>query len=219
MKSITAVMVTGKPRGMAGLPQMAVRCFLNQTYENKELLIINHGQETFNGENIREIKVSKTDAMPIGALRNLAFEAARGDWLVTWDDDDSQHPDRLAWQVERTPEGRMSLFKNRLVHDLLTGESFVKSAPVGFGSTMIYPRNTTNRYENWINNSDGWFRCMFFDKVLLENPPELYIYNHHGGNLTTREMMMAKPKEEIPILPKQIDEINRMRLSLHLNPI
>lgn len=212
-------MVTGKPRGMAGLPQMAVRCFLNQTYENKELLIINHGEEKFKGKNVREIKVNKTDSLHIGQLRNMAFDAAQGDWLMTFDDDDFCASDRMAYQAERTPDGRMSLLKNRIVHDLETGESIIRTTPVGFGSTMIYPRNTENRYENWINNSDGWFRCMFLDKILLDNPPELYIYNHHGKNLTPREMMMAKPKEEIPILPKQIDEINRMRLSLHLNPI
>ena len=34
----------------------------------------------------------------LGGLRNLALDAARGDWICQWDDDDRYHPRRLAVQ-------------------------------------------------------------------------------------------------------------------------
>lgn len=219
MKKISAVMITGMKRGIEGLPEMAVQCFLNQTYPNRELVVLNHGTKNFSGKNIRDIKIKKEENQHIGYLRNLAFDFAEGELICVTDDDDWQAPDRMAYQAERTPDGRMSLLKNRIVHDLEAGESIIKTTPVGFGSTMLYPRNTENRYENWTNNSDGWFRCMFFDKVLIDNPPELYIYNHHGKNLTSREIMMTKPKEEIPLGTKSIGRVNEMREMLQLQQI
>lgn len=188
---ITCVMLTGLKRGIAGLPQMAVECFLNQTYEEKELLVLNHGNESFSGKNIREIKIEKTESMHVGALRNLAFDACKGDRILVWDDDDWHDPDHMAYQAQRTPEGRMSLFQNRIQHDFESGCALVHKFSSGFGSTMMYPRNTENRYPNWINDSDAWFRCMFFNRVVLDNPPELYVYNSHGGNLTPKRRIMG----------------------------
>jgi glycosyltransferase involved in cell wall biosynthesis len=193
---ITAVMVTGLKRGIAGLPKMAVECFLNQTYKEKELLIVNHGNETYAGKGIREIKVKKTESMHVGALRNLAFDAAKSDWLLIWDDDDWHHPNHMAYQAERTPKGRMSLLQNRIQHDFESECALVHKFSSGFGSTMLFPRNTENRYPNWINDSDAWFRCMFFNRVVLDNPPELYVYNSHGGNLTPKRRIMGSLTEK-----------------------
>lgn len=184
-------MVTGARRGVDGLPQMAVKCFQKQTYEAKELIVINHGNESFSGKNIREIKVQKTESVHVGALRNMAFDAAKGDWLLTWDDDDWHDPGHMAYQAQRTPEGRMSLLQNRIQHDFESDCALVHRFSSGFGSTMLFPRNTENRYPNWINDSDAWFRCMFFNRVVLDNPPELYVYNHHGANLTPKRRIMG----------------------------
>lgn len=192
MKLITAVMVTGKPRGVEGLPQMAVECFLNQTYENKELLILNHGSENFSGKNIRDVKIQKGENEHIGALRNRAFALAQGELICVWDDDDCSSPERMTWQAERTPDGKMSMLENIFAKNLLTGETITRHSRVGFGATMLYPRSTPDRYENWVRGSDGWFRSCYLNKIHLDNPPELYTYNFHGGNLTPLAEIIKK---------------------------
>ena len=184
MKTITAVMVTGLERGQVGLPQMAVRCFLNQTYPAKELLIINHGEQNFVGPNVRDVKVTKSDGEYVGALRNRAFDLAKGDYLLTWDDDDWHAPERMAYQATQTPDGYLSCLTNRIIYNWQENAGFYLSKKTGFGSTLLFPRNTTERYPNWLRESDTWFKCMFLNRVFLDNPAALYIYNLHGKNLT-----------------------------------
>lgn len=167
------------------MPEVAIDCFYKQTYPHKKLLIINHGNRDFGiGDDMKEVKITKTPDMHVGALRNIAFDYADSNYLMTFDDDDWRHPDAMEYQAINTPDGRMSILKYRIHHDLLTRDAFVHDTVVGGGNSMLYPRNADNRYRNWRNNSDGWFRCMFPDKVLLNNPPEYYIMNCHGKNLT-----------------------------------
>jgi glycosyltransferase involved in cell wall biosynthesis len=189
---ISAIMIVGSEQGFSNMPEIAIQCFQNQTFKDCELVIINHGDKSYSGDRIREVKIQKTPDMHVGAMRNLAFEIAKGDFLMTWDSDDWRHPDSIEYQANLTPDGRMSILKNRIHLDHLTGNAFIHDTIVGGGASMLYPSDTPNRYRNWLNNSDGWFRCMFIDKVLLDNPPELYIYNCHGKNLSPNHWICGK---------------------------
>ena len=79
----------------------AVRCFRNQTYRNRELVILDDGGDSTLENTIslladRDIRFIRLDpgSMPLGALRNLAAEQARGEYVAQWDDDDLSHPRR-----------------------------------------------------------------------------------------------------------------------------
>jgi glycosyltransferase involved in cell wall biosynthesis len=185
-------MITGAPRGFSNMVETSIGCFHSQTYQNRELLIINHGENSYSGDRIREIKIQKTPDMHVGAMRNMAFHLADGEMIMVWDDDDFYSPERIEYQANLTPDGRMSVLKNRIHIDHATGNSFVHDTIVGGGNSMLYTRDTPNRYRNWRNNSDGWFRCMFPDKVLLDNPPEYYIYNCHGRNLSPNDWICRR---------------------------
>lgn len=82
--------------------QKALRCYLNQTYNNKELIILSQGSV-----NVNEIRDhGRSDIFPIevpasltpGAVRNLAIELTRGEVVCQWDEGDLYHPLRLASQ-------------------------------------------------------------------------------------------------------------------------
>lgn len=79
----------------------AIECFLAQTYENRELIIID------NGESIADL-IPKTDKIrymrlngdqKTGQLRNFCCQISAAEYIANWDDDDWYHPERLAEQI------------------------------------------------------------------------------------------------------------------------
>lgn len=88
----------------------AINCFRDQTYPDKELVIVSNGTERYK-EAIRRYIDSLDDsdihfiALPeegytLGSLRNIAVDAAGGEIICQWDDDDLYHPERLRVQFE-----------------------------------------------------------------------------------------------------------------------
>lgn len=81
----------------------AIASFLDQTYEDRKLLIVSDGEDISDlvpgDERIRLITVK--DAMLIGDKRNAGVAAADTDLICHWDDDDFSAPGRLADQVGR----------------------------------------------------------------------------------------------------------------------
>ncbi len=94
-----------------------IALFLAQTLTDSELLIVDDSTESIedlipkNNPRIRYIRLSPGVLPPsayghdgrmlIGAKRNVACAAARGEFIVHWDDDDWQAPGRLADQVHQ----------------------------------------------------------------------------------------------------------------------
>jgi len=84
-------------------------CFDRQTWPHRELLILDSSERTF--VSVRDdVRVM---ALPSGTgvarKRNLALGAARGDLIAWFDDDDWQHPEKLAWHVEALRGGPRTL--------------------------------------------------------------------------------------------------------------
>lgn len=180
-------MVTGSEHGFVNMTEVAIDCFLNQTYQDKELLIINHGAKSFSGKGIREIKIRKTKDLHVGAMRNMAFEHALGDWLMTWDDDDWCAPNRMEYQSKILSINTMVLLKNRIHIDLNSERQGVYQDGRGCRNSMLIPTDTKSRFPNIEKGSCAVFRASFPRKKILDNPPELYVLNVHGKNLVARE--------------------------------
>lgn len=88
----------------------AIQCFLDQTYSERQLLIINDGEDQIHDlipadERIVLPVIDRTlMGHTLGEKRNAACECAEGDILAIWDDDDYSAPDRLTDQVRRLEE-------------------------------------------------------------------------------------------------------------------
>lgn len=82
----------------------AIACFLAQVYAPKELLIVADSEQDIEGlipcDGRIHFFVSK-ERLNVGAKRNLACEAAAGDIVAHWDDDDYSDPQRLVYQVSQ----------------------------------------------------------------------------------------------------------------------
>lgn len=81
----------------------ALHYFLRQDYAPKELIIVDDGTDPIGDllppdDRLRYLRLP--EKISIGAKRNRACEAARGDIILHWDDDDWHAPRRIAYQVE-----------------------------------------------------------------------------------------------------------------------
>ena len=80
----------------------AIQTFLRQDYAEKELVIVDDGVSPIahlvpDDPRLRLIRFAPR--LTVGAKRNIACEAARGDIMLHWDDDDWHAQDRLSRQV------------------------------------------------------------------------------------------------------------------------
>lgn len=90
-------------RGRHHLLPRALQCFLAQDVADAELVIVSEDgvpdtlAAALAGGRVRHVPCPP--GLTLGAKRNLACRAARGDILVHWDDDDWQSPQRLQRQL------------------------------------------------------------------------------------------------------------------------
>ena len=88
----------------------SVRCYVQQTYPEKELVIVSQGDKDVN-QQIRKfvnelgrkdiLFVEAPEALSLGAMRNLSIELTTGDVICQWDDDDIYHPMRVQAQISK----------------------------------------------------------------------------------------------------------------------
>lgn len=184
-------------RGKPAMLQMAINCFLGQTYPNKELIIIyeNDDQPTVEfiassnfDKQIIPIGLNRTSERKLGALRNYGIARATGEFIAQWDDDDWHHPDRLFEQYETlTASGKAGCVMTRwLIFDAVTRRAFISNERLWEGS-ILCRRNCFVEYQ-YENESagedtgviDGLYKNGYLH--LIEDLPHLYIYVYHGNN-------------------------------------
>jgi glycosyltransferase involved in cell wall biosynthesis len=103
---VSCVMPT---RNRADFALQAVRLFQRQDYPERELIVVDDGDDALESRlprdpRIRYVRAPRGES--IGAKRNRACALARGAFLAQWDDDDWYGPSRLSVQLEPLLAGR-----------------------------------------------------------------------------------------------------------------
>jgi len=76
-------------------------CFDRQTWPHRELVIVDSSSEPFQIAGRDNVRVVPSPlGTSVGRKRNLAVHEARGEVITWFDDDDWQHPDKLAMLIE-----------------------------------------------------------------------------------------------------------------------
>ncbi len=96
---VSCIMPTRNRRGFVS---QAIGYFLRQDYPNKELVVVDDGEDSIQNlippdDRIRYRRIDTR--LSLGAKRNLACELSGGDLIAHWDDDDWMSTDRLSVQV------------------------------------------------------------------------------------------------------------------------
>ena len=99
MKKISCICPTAnRPRFIA----KSIELFLAQTYEDKELIIIDSGTPGVKWpDDPRVIHVVLGEKMTVGEKYRLGMTMADGEYMGIWDDDDWSGPERLKRSIEQ----------------------------------------------------------------------------------------------------------------------
>jgi glycosyltransferase involved in cell wall biosynthesis len=173
-----------------------IRCFLAQSYPNKELLILYEDNdpatqqfaETFTNDLVRFVKVSATPKLSLGELRNISVEECRGEYFCQWDDDDWYHIDRLSSQMSALVSNLqpVSFLMNWLIYDEVNHQAYFSFLRMWEGS-IICKKSVIGgdlKYPSMTKAEDSVFveQLQQTTRIYPLVNPTLYIYVFHGNN-------------------------------------
>ncbi|MGI9570307.1 MAG: glycosyltransferase family A protein [Desulfobulbia bacterium] len=187
------------------------QCWLDQTYPNRELVIVNEGPVEYQ-QQIKELIGDRPDVKYIfldgyytlGALRNISIALCSGEIFVQWDDDDFNMPDRLAVQyafLSKHLEAKVCYLTDQLHYYFTTQhlywnnwERFLSGELIEFslipGTIMAYKEGFEFRYpSSGIHASAGEDSILAHDLceeskvILLRDKGFLHVYSFHGKNV------------------------------------
>jgi len=138
---VSAVMPTANRPRFVGL---AIACFQAQTYEPKELLILDDGDSIRSlvpsDDRIRYYHFDKR--LILGQKQNLGCELAAGEVICHWDDDDWSAPDRMEHQVEALLHSRKSVtgYHSSTIYDEIQQRAWHYHGPLDWvaGFSLCY---------------------------------------------------------------------------------
>lgn len=175
----------------------SIECFRNQSYPNKELVIVyvadDHATAQFARElddgDIRVVEVPVEARTSLGAVRNIAIEQATGQYICNWDDDDWFHQDRLKIQYEAIIQSRKraSILYYLIIFDRLENTAYTTNCRQWENSIMCEKQVLVEhgiKYPALERGED----TVFVEGLREANVlfpiirPQLYIYNYTGMN-------------------------------------
>lgn len=210
LPKITCLLVTAN--GRIEYFSRSFACYLNQTYPNRELLIVNEGPKSYQEDikrvvgdhpNVRFVFLDN-QYYTLGALRNISISLADGDLFVQWDDDDFNMPDRLMVQysyLAKHPDARVCYLTDQLHYYFPTQELFwenwemflsgnIQEFSLIPGTLMAYKSGFDVRYpSSGIHARAGEDSvlahqlCEQGKVILLRHKGYLHVYSYHGKNV------------------------------------
>lgn len=170
----------------------AVLCFQNQSYPNRELIVVHDDYDgtreyldTLGDDRIRYLHTGQAD-LTLGELRNFGIAEARGEYIAQWDDDDWHHPDRLLVQCQALEQAEADLcLLERWILAWPERRQFMWSKRRPWEGTLLARRVSLPAYLPLGRGEDSALLDECRDrqlKICLLDRPDLYIYTVHGGN-------------------------------------
>lgn len=195
---ISCICLTCRTRWMLDL---ATKCFRNQTYPNKELVVVSdNNNKVIRGykEDNPDVKIVLTEPgqYTIGEKRNLAVEESSGEYVATWDDDDFFHYRRLEIQHEKLKrESKHACVLTRIcLYNYKTDFYWISPPRDYYNQTLLCSKKHLVPFENLDYGEDMVPLYHLVENELtsyLDNP-FLYVYTYSGWNLTPMMKWKAK---------------------------
>ncbi len=191
---VSCVMVTAD---RIDLCARSVWCYQQQTYPNKELVVLDNGNRSMESllkdlppREVRYKKIDRTPDLILGDLRNTALDMATGAYIIPqWDDDDWYHPDRIQRQVDVLLQGPDACaLAGTLMHVSKApyfDKPYIGLLPNGVPPTIMHRRDDAIRYPSLPRTEDTVYVNEWLKKSYVQLPEEasyLYIRAFHGSN-------------------------------------
>jgi glycosyltransferase involved in cell wall biosynthesis len=170
--------------------RMAVECFLRQTHEDRELVVVCDREAAELRRHIEElgaanIRFVATEHADLGTLRNRSIAAAQGDLICQWDDDDLYHPQRIETMVAELSRTRAAaVFLSRWTLWWPERATLALSGQRTWEGSMLARREALPSYPEASRAEDSALvrTIRAAHPVRLLDRPDLYCYVFHGSN-------------------------------------
>ncbi len=148
---------------------------------------------------LNHVRLSPDKNYILGKLRNIALEAATGDFLVQWDDDEWYHPERIEKQARRLMEGfDACTLQGTLMH--VNDREFKYYPYIGYLSdgipgSIMHRREESIRYPELSKAEDSYYLGKWKEKnytLLSKDYNYLFIRCFHGDNTWDRHHFMTR---------------------------
>jgi hypothetical protein len=178
----------------------AIKDFLNQSYTNKELIILYDDDDDLT-QNFRDksnydksVKWYKMDSkLNLGQLRNKSVEFANGEYVIQWDDDDSYHKDRIKIQLHfALKTNKAVILDDWIILNMRNKKKYSLIRQPGWEGSILSHKKHLLKYKYQENMEKGGYGedTYCIDKLLannliysLSNHAYLYTYRIlHGKN-------------------------------------
>jgi glycosyltransferase involved in cell wall biosynthesis len=197
----------------------AIGYFLRQDYPNKELVIVDDGDDPIANlvppdSRIRYHRLEQP--MPLGAKRNVACELSTGELIAHWDDDDWMAVDRLSVQVAQLLAAGADAcgLRNILYYRPDAGDAWLYSSPESerpwlAGGTLVYRRAVwAEHHFQDLNIGEDTAFVSHLTSTRLQPVPDtsIYIALIHPGNTAAKNL--ADPRwrpQPMPVISRLLD--------------
>ena len=172
--------------------RFAIACFQDQTYENRELVIVVDDPACelipyvirLQDDRIRLVEVP-AGAKTLGELRNIAVASARGEYICQWDDDDLYAPERIQTQLAALLSTHASacVLRRWTLWWPDAKRLAISGVRLWEGSILALKR-AMPPYPAWRRGEDTEMMVSLTrrERVLSIEAPSLYVYVHHANN-------------------------------------
>lgn len=206
--------------------RQAIRCFLRQTYEKAELIVVDDGARSVAAlcaglYRVRHVRLGE----PASAAQklNAGIAHARGEIVQRFDEGDYYHPDFLLHAARNFDSGEHALatWESHLV--LLPGESRVRvsSSSDGLAGATLSLRREFWQRSNFSDDADGRARIDADSgtRIVKAHAPEMYIEARHAPLQISSNAKSNGPSNsqsngqsdahlaELPIYHRPLDEL------------
>jgi hypothetical protein len=189
-ETITCLCITS---GRVAFLKKAVQCFLEQTYPQRELVIVHGPEDKATCKYLAGIKepmilqavVPEFNLLPLGSLRNISLGMGTGKYVAIWDDDDWSHPARLEEQMRviQTTGLPGCALRRLTLYDYVTSRAYL-SGKRSWENTLLVERSVLPSYPNIAKGEDTPVaeRLAHDGQLAALDAAELYVYTYHGQN-------------------------------------
>lgn len=243
LPKISCLMVTAG--GRDNLFLRSFQQYQDQTYTNKELVVVNEGPPEYQ-RFIRSQIAGRSDVKfialqgeyTLGALRNISMLLCNGDLWVQWDDDDFNLPERLAVQFSflvKHPEAKMCYLSDQLHYYFdrkqLYWENWLafhsgstKKWALIPGTGMAWRHQVQHRYPSAGSHArageDSVFACALLEQnernvVLLSGMGYMQMYTFHGKNVWNVDHHLKISELRSQPVAHMLKHEDRIRKSIH----
>jgi glycosyltransferase involved in cell wall biosynthesis len=201
-EKISCVMVTKRLNDIKTI--RSIESFINQSYCNKELIIVSSHQsktdinKIYNiiNDRIQFLLYKIPNEMPLGTARNISIKLSSGEYICQWDDDDISHKDRLLfqynWNTKNNVDASLFSAQYHIFENETPNKIYLENRPkrknlldCGWpGTIMAKKRVIEDIYPNIKINEDyeGLQKISNLKIINYENDLYHFIYSYHGCN-------------------------------------